>query len=132
MLDMSLLDPFRTSGRTINWGPKRTSPILPTSNIANAIYSEYSQDYIYIVKLVGLGWFSFVPSLYIEYSVWSPPVTGVMSPYSPTLTTILAGVLQHDTKLNPVLQTLCELYVAQMCPPLLIGQTCIPLIGLYW
>ena len=45
-----------------------------------------------------------------------------MSPYSSTLTTILAGVLQHDTKLN-ILHCM-SFGTAQMCPPLLIGETC--------
>ena len=48
-----------------------------------------------------------------EYTVYSVSGTschsGVMSPYSSTLTTILAGVLQHDTKLNPLLHALYEL-----------------------
>ena len=77
-------------------GTKGNLPNPTTFNIASAICAKYSCTY------------------YLGSSCHS----GVMSPYSSTLTTILARVVRHDTKLNQ-----CT-YTVQMCPPLLIGETC--------
>ena len=61
-------------------GTKGNHPNPTTFNIASAICSEY------MVCTEG-----------------HPVTLGAMSPYGSTLTTILAGVLQHDTELNPLL-----------------------------